>query len=89
MDSGIRVECAASETTGELVMAKEKLPAAYQEAEEWARLFLKRLAVLKKRYEEDEYFRRYFSVTGGSENADVKRTSMDLSKSLVKIRKGR
>lgn len=68
-------------------MSKYKLPDKYVEAEEWARHFLKRMDALKKRYNEDEYFRRYLSISGGTENAAVKRTSMDLSKALVKLRK--
>ena len=66
---------------------KEKLPDKYVEAEEWARLFLKRMQALKKRFNSDEDFRRYMWITGGAENAALKRTSMDLSKALVKLRK--
>jgi hypothetical protein len=66
---------------------KEKLPDKYVEAEEWARLFLKRMQAFKKRFNSDEDFRRYMWITGGAENAALKRTSMDLSKALVKLRK--
>ncbi len=68
-------------------MSKTPLPEIYLEAEEWARLFLKRMRALRKRYENDDEFRRYLYITGGAENAALKRTSMDLSKALVKIRK--
>lgn len=63
------------------------LPDKYAEAEEWAVLFLKRIKAFKKRYKTDEQFRRYLKITGGAEAAAVKRTSMDLSKALVKLRK--
>lgn len=65
----------------------EKLPDRYIEAEEWAVMFLKRMKAFKKRYHDDEYFRRYLNISGGAENAALKRTSMDLSKALVKLRK--
>lgn len=65
----------------------EKLPDRYVEAEEWAVMFLKRMKAFKKRYNDDEYFRRYLNISGGAENAALKRTSMDLSKALVKLRK--
>ena len=65
----------------------DKLPDKYIEAEEWARMFLKRMDAFKKRYNTDEEFRRYLTITGGAENAALKRTSMDLSKALVKLRK--
>lgn len=65
----------------------EKLPDRYIEAEEWAVMFLKRMKAFKKRYNDDEYFRRYLTISGGAENAALKRTSMDLSKALVKLRK--
>ena len=64
----------------------KELPVRYIEAEEWALLFLKRMKAFKKRYEKDEEFRRYLEITGGAENAALKRTSMDLSKALVKLR---
>jgi len=70
-------------------MSKIELPEEYLEAEEWANRFLKRVKVLRKRYQEDEYMRNYFPWGGSSENAAVKRTSLDLSKALVKIRKAR
>lgn len=50
-------------------------------------MFLKRMKAFKKRYNEDEQFRRYLNITGGAENAALKRTSMDLSKALVKLRR--
>lgn len=59
----------------------------YLEAEEWAVMFLKRMDAFKKRYNNDEYFRRYLTITGGAETAALKRTSMDLSKALVNLRK--
>lgn len=68
-------------------MGKPELPENYLEAEEWAKHFLKRMKALRKRYQEDEYMRKYFPWGGSSENAAVKRASMDLSKALVKIRK--
>lgn len=68
-------------------MSVVDLPEDYLEAEEWAKHFLKRMKALRKRYQEDEYMRRYFPWGGSSENAAVKRTSMDLSKALVKVRK--
>ena len=64
-----------------------KLPDKYIEAEEWAKHFLKRMDALKKRYNEDEYFRRYLGIVGGKETAAVKRTSMDLTHALAKLRK--
>jgi len=68
-------------------MSEYELPDKYVEAEEWARHFLKRMDALKKRYNEDKDFRDYLSISGGAENAALRRTSMDLSKALVKIRK--
>lgn len=50
-------------------------------------MFLKRMKAFKKRFNEDEQFRRYLDITGGAENAALKRTSMDLSKALVKLRR--
>lgn len=68
---------------------KHQLPPEYLEAEEWAKHFLKRMTALKNRYQTDEYVRKYWSVgTPIPERAAVKRTSMDLSKALVKIRGG-
>lgn len=67
-------------------MADKQL-AKYIEAEEWAKMFLKRMDAFKKRYNNDEYFRRYLTITGGTETAALKRTSMDLSKALVNLRK--
>ena len=64
-----------------------KLPDKYIEAEEWAKHFLKRMDALKKRYNEDEYFRRYLSIVNGKETAAVMRTSMDLTHALAKLRK--
>lgn len=75
---------------GSLAAGREmthRLPDKYVEAEEWARHFLKRIDALKKRYNEDEDFRRYISITGSAETAAVKRTSMDLTKALAKLRK--
>ncbi len=66
---------------------KYKLPDKYVEAEEWAQHFLKRMNALKERYNNDEQFRRYISITGGAETAALKRTSMDLTKALSKLRK--
>lgn len=63
-----------------------RLPDKYIEAEEWARLFLKRMDRLKKRFKDDEDFRRHFSIGGSAEKAALKRTSMDLTKALAKMR---
>ena len=63
------------------------MPDKYVEAEEWAKHFLKRMDALKKRYNNDEDFRRYLSIVGGKETAAVKRTSMDLTHALVNLRK--
>lgn len=68
-------------------MSKYKLPEKYIEAEEWARHFLKRMDRLKQRYNSDDDFRRYLYIVGGKESAAVKRTSMDLSQALIKLRK--
>lgn len=60
----------------------------YIEAKKWAQHFVKRVDAMIKRYKDDEYARKYWSVgTGVAERAAVKRTSMDLSKALVKVRK--
>lgn len=66
---------------------KHKLPDKYVEAEEWAWHFIKRMNALKERYNSDEWFRDYLTTSGGAENAALKRTSMDLTKALVKLRK--
>ena len=64
-----------------------KLPDKYIEAEEWAKLFLKRMDSLKKRCDEDEDFRRYMNIVGGKETASLKRVSMELTDSLARLRK--
>ncbi|CAN5694142.1 hypothetical protein BH23PAT2_BH23PAT2_08310 [soil metagenome] len=63
------------------------LPEKYIQAEEWAKLFLKRMDKLKKRYNDDEDFRRYLNIVGGKETASLKRTSMELTHALVEMRK--
>jgi len=63
------------------------LPEKYIQAEEWAKLFLKRMDSLKKRYNDDEDFRRYLNIVGGKETASLKRTSLDLTHALVELRK--
>ncbi len=64
-------------------MGKDKLPDIYQEAKEWAQLFLKRLNALEKAHQNPDYNYNYYSP----ERAAVKRTSLDLAKALVKLRK--
>ena len=63
------------------------LPDKYTQAEEWAKLFLRRMDSLKKRYNDDEDFRRYMNIVGGKETASLKRTSLDLTHALVELRK--
>jgi len=63
------------------------LPEKYIQAEEWAKLFLKRMDSLKKRYNDDEDFRSYLNIVGGKETASLKRTSLDLTHALVELRK--
>lgn len=67
-------------------MTKVKLPSHYQEAREWASLFIKRIDALEEAYQ-DETYRTYLTITGSPERASVRRTSMDLTKALVEVRK--
>lgn len=64
-----------------------ELPKEYTDAEQWARLLLDRIDELRAAYQ-DPNFRAYFNVTGSSERAAVRRTSLDLSHALAKMRNG-
>lgn len=66
----------------------EDLPDAYIEARQEARRFLLRLSELEERLATDDYARKYVSIIGCKETAAVKRASLDLSRSLAKLRKG-
>ena len=60
----------------------------YLEAKEWAKHFIKRVDAMVARYNSDDYVKEYWNVsTSVPERAAVKRTSMDLSRALVKVRK--
>lgn len=51
--------------------------------------FLARCDELIERYDSDEHFRRYMEITGFKETAAVKRASIDLSRALSDLRRGR
>lgn len=62
-----------------------ELPKEYTDAEQWATLLLERIEELRSAYQDPD-FRAYFNVTASSERAAVRRTSLDLSRALSKMR---
>jgi hypothetical protein len=66
---------------------RKDFPVKYREAEREARRFLEFMAVLKVRFNNDDYFRQYMGIKGGPETAAVKRASMDLSRALARMRR--
>lgn len=62
-----------------------ELPREYVEVEQWATLLLTRIDELREAYQDPTY-RLYFNHTGSSERAAVRRTSLDLSRAMSKMR---
>jgi hypothetical protein len=67
--------------------SEPKFPEKYVVAERECQRFLDKLAALKNRFEDDEYFRRRMAITGGAETGAVKRASLDLSRVLSDLRR--
>jgi hypothetical protein len=63
-----------------------ELPDKYVEAERWAKELLERITALREVYQDPER-RAYFSAAAIPERAAVKRTSLDLSRALSRMRK--
>ena len=64
------------------------LPIKYIEARAEAQRFLKKLDDLEHLIKHDERQAKYWDIIGCPESAAVKRSSMDLTRALAKLRKG-
>jgi len=64
------------------------LPKNYQVARAEAIRFLEKMDELEHLLSTDERQRKYWGIIGCPESAAVKRSSMDLTRALAKLRKG-
>lgn len=64
-------------------MRSKKIKAAARAAQE----FMNAVEDYNKRKEDDEYFARFCEICGFKETAAVRRASMDLTRTLAKMRK--
>lgn len=64
-----------------------KFPAKYDNARQWAKLFITRIDLLEQKFNEDEHTREYFGIAGINERAAVKRTGLDLKMAITELNK--
>lgn len=60
-----------------------------KEAKEAAKTFLRRIEEFEERKKTDEDFAKYCDITGYKETGALRRSSLDLTRALSKMRKGR